>query len=139
MTRPLTIQQIAILAIGDTLICLAVTWIGFASHSEGLAGGRWLITFFPLAFSWFLAAPWLGLFTAGKADRLQDFWRPTVAAVLAAPLAVLLRALWLRQTVIPVFGLVMIAATAAGMTLWRMGWAAWTAWAARRQTVDGRA
>lgn len=139
MNRPLPNKKIIVLAIGDTLVCLAVTWIGFASHNESLAGGRWLITFLPLVFSWFLAAPWFGLFNTGIADRMQGFWRPAAAAVFAAPLAVLLRALWLRLTVIPVFGLVMIATTALGMMIWRLIWAAWMARAAGKRLADGRA
>jgi hypothetical protein len=137
VSSPLPPKQIAVLAIGDTLICLAVTWIGFASHDEGLAGGRWLITFLPLTLSWFLTAPWVGLFTTGKADRFQGFWRPAVGALFAAPLAVLLRALWLQSVVIPIFGLVMIAVTAAGMTLWRLAWIAWSGRAGRKQMADG--
>jgi hypothetical protein len=39
-------------------------------------------------------------------------------------LAVLLRGVWLRQPVIPVFGLVMMAMTAAVMGVWRLVWAA---------------
>ncbi|MRR30514.1 DUF3054 domain-containing protein, partial [bacterium] len=109
--------------------------VGFISHDRNLAGGRWLTTFIPLVFSWFLAAPWLGLFTVGVGDRLQDFWRPLIAALLAAPLAVLLRALWLQQTVIPVFGLVMIAMTAASMTIWRL---VWVALSTRKQWANGR-
>ncbi len=135
MSRSLSRKQLMILIAVDTLVLLVVTWLGFATHNRSLADGRWLATFIPMAFAWFLAAPWLGLYRAGVADRMQDFWRTAIAAALAAPLAVLLRALWLQQTVIPVFGLVMIAMTAAGMMLWRLAWAAWTA---RKLPADGR-
>jgi len=134
VSRTFTRNQISILIAVDTLILLVITWVGFASHDRSLAGGRWLTTFIPLVFSWFLAAPWFGLFTAGVANRMKDFWRPLIAALLAAPLAVLLRALWLQQTVIPVFGLVMIAMVAAGMTVWRFAWAAWST---RKQLANG--
>jgi hypothetical protein len=135
VSRTFTRNQLAVLIAVDSLILLAITWMGFASHDRDLAGGRWLTTFIPLVFSWFLAAPWLGLFTVGVGDRLQDFWRPLIAALLAAPLAVLLRALWLQQTVIPVFGLVMIAMTAASMTIWRL---VWVALSTRKQWANGR-
>jgi len=135
VSRPLSRNQLIFLIAVDLLVLLVVTWLGFATHDRSLADGRWLTTFIPLVFSWFLAAPWLGLYRAGAADRVQDFWRPGLAAALAAPLAVLLRALWLQQTVIPIFGLVMIAMTAAGMLLWRLAWAAWTT---RRMLGDGR-
>ena len=135
MSRSLPRNQLFILVTVDTLMLLVVTWLGFATHNRGLGDGRWLTTFIPMVFSWFLAAPGLGLYRAGTADRVQDFWRPIIAAALAAPLAVLLRALWLQQTVIPIFGLVMIATTAAGMLLWRLAWAAWTT---RKMLGDGR-
>jgi len=135
VSRTFTRNQLAVLISVDTLMLLVVTWAGFASHSRGLADGRWLSTFIPLVFSWFVAAPWLGLFQAGVADRLAEFWRPMVAGLLAAPLAVLLRAFWLQQTVIPVFGLVMIAMTAASMTVWRLAWAGWST---RKQWANGR-
>jgi len=136
VSRPLSRNQIITLAIGDTLVLLAVTVIGFATHSQSLGNARWLVTFLPLAAAWFLAAPWFGLFSDGTANRLTELWRPMLTAVFAAPLAVLLRALWLQQTVIPVFGLVMIATTAAGMGIWR---AIWTALTARKQLANGRA
>jgi len=135
VSRSLPRNQLFILVTIDTLMLLVVTWLGFATHNRGLGDGRWLTTFIPLVIAWFLAAPWLGLFQSGVADRLQDFWRPLIAATLAAPLAVLLRALLLQQTVIPVFGLVMIAMTAAGMTIWRLAWAALST---RKQWVNGR-
>lgn len=135
MSRPLSRNQLIFLIAVDVLVLLVVTWLGFATHDRSLVDGRWLMTFIPLVLSWFLAAPGLGLYRAGVADRVQDFWRPVLAAVLAAPLAVLLRALWLQQTVIPIFGLVMIAMTAAGMLLWRIVWAAWTT---RKLLGDGR-
>ncbi|HWR67022.1 MAG TPA: DUF3054 domain-containing protein [Bellilinea sp.] len=135
MSRTLSRNQLVVLISVDTLMLLIVTWVGFMSHNRGLADGRWLTTFIPLVFSWFIAAPWLGLFQEGVADRLLEFWRPMIAALLAAPLAVLLRALWLQQTVIPVFGLVMIAMTAASMTVWRLAWAGWST---RKQWVNGR-
>ena len=135
MSRPLSRNQLICLIAVDMLVLLVVTWLGFATHDRGLADGRWLTTFIPLVLSWFLAAPGLGLYRAGTADRVQDFWRPVLAAVLAAPLAVLLRAFWLQQTVIPIFGLVMIATTAAGMLFWRIVWAIWTT---RKMPGDGR-
>ena len=88
MSRPLSRNQLIFLIAVDLLVLLVVTWLGFATHDRSLADGRWLTTFIPLVFSWFLAAPWLGLYRAGAADRVQDFWRPGLAAALAAPLAV---------------------------------------------------
>jgi len=119
-------RQLVLLLAGDAVFLLVVTWLGFASHGRSLMGGRWLVTYLPLLGSWLFTAWLLGLFFPAIIDRWQIVWRVFAAAVLAAPLAVMLRALWLQQTVIPVFGLVMIATTAAGMALWRLAWAAWS-------------
>ena len=117
-------RQLITLIAGDVILLLVITLLGFATHRRGLTGGRWLTTFLPLVFSWFLAAPLTGLYRAGVADRLPEFWRTVITGVLAASLAVLLRGIWLRQPVIPVFGLVMMAMTAAVMGVWRLVWAA---------------
>lgn len=126
MSYSLSRNQLTVLITGDALLLLVVTWLGFATHSRSLAGGRWLVTYLPLLFSWLLAAWVIGLYRAGIADRYQVIWLVLVAAIFAAPLAVMLRALWLKQTMIPVFGLVMMAMTGAGMGIWRLAWAAWT-------------
>ena len=53
-----------ILFLGDILVLLIVTLIGFATHGEmGLSFlPRMAATFIPLCVSWFVVAPWLGLF-----------------------------------------------------------------------------
>jgi len=127
-------RQLAFLAAGDAVFLLAVTWLGFASHGRSLIGGRWLVTYLPLLGAWFAAAWLLGLFLPEVIERWQVVWRVLAAAVFAAPLAVMLRALWLQQTVLPIFGLVMIATTAVGMAIWRLAWAAWST---RRPVVHG--
>ncbi len=126
MSNSLSRNQLTVLIIGDAVFLLAVTVLGFATHGRSLAGWRWLATFLPMLLSWYLAAWLLGLYQAGTADRYRMFWPLLAASSFAAPLAVILRGLWLQQTVIPVFGLVMISMTAAGMGLWRLAWVAWT-------------
>lgn len=106
----------------DSLLLLAVTLVGFATHNSSLTDGRWLTTFLPLLFAWLTAAPALGLYSSGSAEQYSQVWRVALAALLAAPLAVLLRGLWLQGMVVPVFGLVMIAVTASGMTIGRILW-----------------
>lgn len=125
-------SHLSVLIIGDAVFLLAVTLIGFATHDRSLGGGRWLVTYLPLLGSWVLAAYLLGLYRPGTNSPLKVVGLVTAAAVFAAPLAVMLRALWLQQTMIPVFGLVMMAMTAAGMGLWRLTWAAWM----RRRSVS---
>lgn len=125
MSNSLSRNQLTALIAGDAILLLAVTFLGFATHSRSLAGWRWLATYLPLVLSWAMAAYLLGLYRGGTANRYRMIWPVLAAAVFAGPLAVMLRALWLQQTVIPVFGLVMIAMTAAGMGVWRLAWVAW--------------
>ncbi len=115
-------KRLAALIALDALVLLAVTLFGFSTHNSSLAGSRWLTTFLPLVAGWAAVAPFLGLYSAEIANRPAEFWRAVLAAVYAAPLAVLLRGLWLGTPIIPVFGLVMMAVSAAGMGAWRLVW-----------------
>ncbi|GAB4480426.1 MAG: hypothetical protein OHK0031_01580 [Anaerolineales bacterium] len=112
------------LIVGDTLTLAALTLIGFATHGEnGLALlPRMAATFFPLLMGWFLAAPALGAYDAARAADFRALWRPLLAMILAGPLAVLLRALWLNGVVIPIFGLVLTGSGLLAMALWRGIW-----------------
>lgn len=134
MSNSLSRNQLAVLILGDAVFLLAVTVLGFATHSRSLTGWRLLATYLPLLLSWYLAAYLLGLYRAGTADRYRMIWPLLAAALFAAPLAVLARGLWLEQVVIPVFGLVMISMTAVGMGLWRL---MWVAWVSRRSGSNG--
>jgi hypothetical protein len=111
------------LIIGDAAAILVVTWIGFLSHSEGIANLRWLTTFIPLCLAWALQSPWLGLYRPEITCNPRQVWRVVLAALLAAPLAGLLRALMLGTMVIPVFVGVLGGVSALGMAFWRLAYA----------------
>ncbi|MFN3492298.1 MAG: DUF3054 family protein, partial [Anaerolineales bacterium] len=51
-----------ILILGDTIAIAILTYIGFAFHNQSEISPRMATTFFPVLFSWFLLAPWFGLF-----------------------------------------------------------------------------
>lgn len=110
------------LILGDTLALALLTIIGFASHDELSPAyfHRMPATFFPIALAWFLLAPWLGLFEGVIVQTPRHLWRPSLAMLLAAPLAATLRAFWLGGAVIPIFVLVLGGTNALGMTLWRL-------------------
>lgn len=110
----------------DGIVLLLVTFIGFASHSSSPAGGRWLATFLPMLAGW-LAAGWLGgVFQPQISTNYRQLWRVLIAAGLAAPLGAVLRGLWLQNVVTPVFALVMMAVSAAGLLIWRLIWIWWS-------------
>jgi hypothetical protein len=110
-----------LLILGDTLAIAIITFIGFATHGEaGLAFlPRIAAIYFPLSVSWFLLAPALGLFQQEITSNPNQLWRPVLAAIFAAPLAVVLRGLILNAPIIPVFAVVLSATSALGMLLWR--------------------
>jgi len=109
------------LILGDILVIAVVTLIGFATHGETEFSflPRFLTTYFPLSISWFLLAPWFGLFQPEITSNPKGLWRPALAMLFAAPLAAVLRAVILNSAVIPIFAIVLGATSALGMILWR--------------------
>ena len=120
------------LPLGDAAVLLIVTLIGFLTHGEGL-GPRLLTTFLPLCAAWALVAPWLGVFRPATYRRASQAWRAALAMILCAPMAALLRALWLNAPIIPSFVIALGFSAAVLMTLWRLGWA----WRAGRSADHG--
>jgi hypothetical protein len=115
--RPLRLILIA----GDVVTYLLVTLIGFNSHDtlamEALP--RMLATFVPFTVSWFVVAPWIGLFDAAILRQRSHLARVLLATTLAAPLGAFLRGLWLGSPILPVFVLVMMGVSGLGMLIWR--------------------
>jgi hypothetical protein len=109
------------LILGDILAIAIVTLIGFATHNEADLSflPRMLAAFVPLTVSWFLLAPWFGLFQAEIESSPKQLWRPVLAMLYAAPLAALLRGLVLNAPIIPVFAVVLASTSAFGMLVWR--------------------
>jgi hypothetical protein len=107
--------------LGDLLAIAIVTLIGFATHGE--AGTSFLprmaAVFFPLAVSWFLLAPALGLFQREITSHPRQLWRPALAALFAGPMATIIRGFLLNAPVIPIFAVVLATTSALGMVLWR--------------------
>jgi hypothetical protein len=114
--------SLILLLLGDALAILVVTLIGFTTHGLSTATPRWLTTYLPLLLSWLAIAPWLGVFRPEYYSRSWQTWRAPLAIVFAAPLAALLRSLWLGTTIVPVFVLVLAATSALGIYLWRFAW-----------------
>lgn len=110
-----------ILRLGDAAVYLVITLIGFSTHgilaSSGLV--RFLATLIPFYASWVLFASWGSLYR-GSYDRLIPWILGSgTAAVLAAPFASTLRAIWLGAPLQVTFVLVMAGFSALGIMLWR--------------------
>jgi Protein of unknown function (DUF3054) len=110
-----------ILYVGDVLVILIVTLVGFATHGEADLSflPRMLAAFVPLAIAWFLLSPWFGLFQQEITSSPKQLWRPVFAMLFAAPLAVVIRGLILNAPIIPVFAVVFSSASAFGVSIWR--------------------
>jgi len=110
-----------ILIAGDVIALAVITVIGFASHGETASSfvPRMLTTFIPLVISWFLIAPWLGLFEKQNTSDLKQLWRPPLAMLLAAPTTVILRAAMLNGVALPLFTIILGGSAALGMLVWR--------------------
>jgi len=110
-----------LLIAGDILALAVITIIGFASHGETDISfvPRMFTTFIPLVVSWFLIAPWLGLFDTQIISNPKQLWRPPLAMLLAAPTAAILRATMLGGVALPLFALILGGSAALGMLVWR--------------------
>jgi hypothetical protein len=115
-------SSLLFLILGDMLVILLVTLIGFANHGEISAVPRMFTTFLPLCLGWGLAAGLLGLYRADRTADARSIWLPAAAAVLGVPLAAWLRGAWLDSPIVPIFVLVLVSAVAVFMTVWRAGW-----------------
>jgi len=109
------------LVIGDTLAIFITTLVGFITHSEGNLSflPRFLAAFIPITIAWFLLAPWFGLFQPEITSNPKQLWRPVLAMIFAAPLAVVFRGLILNAPIIPIFAIVFGTTSAFGMVIWR--------------------
>ncbi len=110
-----------ILILGDIFALLVVTLIGFATHGEaGLSFLPHMVAaFVPLVISWFLIAPWLGLFQDEVIRNAKQLWLPALAMLFAGPLAVVIRGLILNELIPPIFAVVLSVTSALGMVIWR--------------------
>ena len=117
-----------ILIAGDILALAIITFIGFATHGETDISfvPRMLTTFIPLLVSWFLIAPWLGLFDAQIISEPKQLWHPPLAMLLAAPMTAILRAMMLNSVALPLFTLILGGSAAIGMLVWRSLYLWWS-------------
>ena len=115
------LKQKRILIAGDILAIAVLTLIGFASHEELTVSfiPRMGATFFPVAISWFVIAPWFGLFQDGYLSKMRLHWRVAIAALYASTMAAALRGLILGRDIPPVFVVALGVAAAIGMVVWR--------------------
>ncbi len=125
------VRRVIILVIGDLLTLLLFAWIGRRSHALLVTDlGAIVTTAAPFVMSWFVITPWFGLFSA----EVSQNWRKLVprlliAWIIGAPLALLLRALWLGRSISgglnPTFALVAFGFTTLFLLIWRLTYSWW--------------
>jgi hypothetical protein len=110
-----------ILILGDVLAIAMVTIVGFVTHGEGGLEflPRMAAAFFPLVVTWILILPWFGLLSPEIVSDLKMIWRPALAVLFAAPLALVFRGLFLNAPILPIFAVVFTLTSAFGLLLWR--------------------
>ena len=112
--------KLTLLLVGDLSILAVVTIVGFASHNElGAAGFRMLTTLIPVSIAWFFLAPAFKLYDLDQMANYRHIWRILWAMCGVAPLAALLRSIWLQSLVVPIFVLILGGVTALALLIWR--------------------
>lgn len=120
MDRKALSSKISILLLGDALVLMLVTVIGFATHgTAGTAGFRMLTTYIPLLAAWLLISPHLKVYDRESVADYHQLWRPFWAMVLAAPMAAWLRGLWLNAPILPIFVVILGGVSALSILAWR--------------------
>ncbi|MCC7129753.1 MAG: hypothetical protein B6D39_01105 [Anaerolineae bacterium UTCFX2] len=112
-------QRIVLIA-GDIIVFVLVTVFGFSTHGTlGTAGLRILAIFVPFTLAWFAVGPLMGVYRFEIVQKPAWLWVPAWATLVAAPLAILLRAIILNVPILPLFVLIMGGVSAAGILIWR--------------------
>ena len=123
--------RVAVLAVGDVIAFLLFARAGHAQHHETEALGGILVTAAPFVVAWLVCAPWLGAFgrlgSAATTRPRHLLKRTAIAWIVAWPLALILRAFWMRAVIPPVFDLVALVANAV-LLLGLRGVASWLLW-----------
>jgi hypothetical protein len=105
--------------VGDAVVLIALTVVGFVTHSTLDETWRLVVTTLGVLTAWAVVSPWFGVFSADVLTRPAEVWRVGWAWAIAAPVAGFLRGWVLGVTVSATFVLVTIAVNGAGLVIWR--------------------
>jgi hypothetical protein len=110
--------------VGDVVVLLVLTVIGFATHRTLDAFGRMLLTAGAALVAWAAVAPFLHVYRHDVIESPRNLWRVAWAWVLAAPLATFLRGAALRLDIPPIFVFVVMLTNGFALLAWRtyLGW-----------------
>lgn len=118
--------EMVALFVGDFLVLMLFAVLGRSSHAMDVSTGTLpavMNTAAPMMLGWLLAGIVTGVYTtAGMYPTGRVLLRTLLTGVIAGPLGVALRALWLGRPIIPTFVLVATGTSALMMLVWRFGW-----------------
>jgi len=142
---PKPAHRVIILVIGDFLTFLLFAWIGRRSHALSATDmGALITTAAPFIVSWFVIAPWFGLYNP-EVSRNWRKWLPRllIAWIIGVPLALMLRALWLGRSIPgglnPTFALVAFGFSTLFLLIWRLVYSWWANRGAETPPAAGEA
>lgn len=112
--------------IGDVVVLILMTLLGFATHLSLDALGRIIVTTAGVIIAWAAVSPFVGVYDERRIADPGSLWRVAWAWVLAAPLAGFLRAAALNRDISWVFVLVTMGTSGLALMAWRViyGWRA---------------
>lgn len=120
-------QRILTLALGDVFVFLIFATLGRGSHGEttGIAAlPEVVVTAAPFAIGWFLVAPFVGAFRRDVVANPRTMAiRTTLAWILAWPVGLLLRWLFVRRIPPLSFALIVLSFNLAVLLVWRWPYA----------------
>lgn len=105
--------------IGDAVVLIALTVLGFVAHATLDETTRLIVTTLGVLIAWAVVAPWFGAFSVEVLTRPAQVWRIALAWIVAAPLATFLRGWILGIEVSTTFTLTVIAINGIAMVVWR--------------------
>jgi len=117
--------ELVTLLAGDMIVLILFVLLGRASHSVTGQGALMAFanTAAPFTLAWVLVGTVVGMYSGRALYPLgRVIWRTALAALLAAPLGVVMRAVWLARPVAPSFVVVATLVTLVMMLIWRVGW-----------------
>lgn len=109
--------------VGDVVVLIVLTVLGFASHSTLDETWRLLVTTVGVLAAWAIVGPWFGVFSTEVLTRWHAVWKVALAWAIAAPVAGFFRGLVLDLSVSATFILVTIAVNGAALVVWRVAYA----------------
>ena len=110
--------------VGDVLVLVVLTVLGFSTHSTLDETWRLVVTTLGVLVAWAVVAPWFGVFSTNVLTRPSSVWHVAWAWAIAAPVAGFLRAWVLGVGVSATFVLVLIAVNGSVLVMWRAAYAA---------------